>query len=98
MERKAYRVRFTWKIWKEGSHGIYRTGISCLQLSAEDIVEVVNSVIKFAEHIPSADMEANDIDISAYMDGCQCKYYTALVEINRIFILKGVHSYARCEV
>lgn len=64
--------------------GGYRTGTSRLQVKAKNTIEAVNDVIRFAEHLPSWELERNNINEKEYIDGCQPHYTTRLSKILKI--------------
>lgn len=86
---KMMKVRFQWKIEKDGEHGLYRIGETAVSSVTDDIVEAINNAIEFAEHLPTIEIEGNGISLNDYMEGCKVCYKTHLTKVLRVVIING---------
>ncbi len=80
-------VTFEWEI-RNTKEGIgYRTGVSKVVTTRRKMSDIMNTVIEFANNLPSWELKRNNIDLNEYRESptiCRYHYETKLSKIIKI--------------
>ena len=80
-------ITIEWEIHDtDNLNGGYRTGVSKLETEVKNNLELINCAIRFAENLPSWELERNGINEDEYIDRKHCRphYLTKLSKVLKI--------------
>ena len=71
-------ITLEWEIHdKRNEDKGFKTGTSKLVVKCKTYADAINNAIFFADHLPTCELERNNIDLEEYREYPYCRYYYA---------------------